>query len=208
MSDDKTEEQKHQPNQQQWSTRPQKGTDDFPAALLRLATAMEQLWLAGNVAEGRRWIDQALRLSPAPSCERARALHAAGWLADIQQDHAKARALVAESLALSSRLGDDVGEAWAWLTLGLVELTAENLDVAKLHLERSRELHQALDDRLGTCRSLMNLAVVKTLTPTAREQGRRDLRRARARGPDRGSLGRGLRDDVPRPRRYRHRCPR
>ena len=32
--------------------------------LLRLATAMEQLWLAGNLAEGRRWLDEALDSRP------------------------------------------------------------------------------------------------------------------------------------------------
>ena len=68
-----------------------------------------------------------------------------------------------------------MGEAWAHLTLGLVELTAENLAEATAHLQRSLEIHEALGDRLGICRSRLNLAVLKTLVATTREQGRSEL---------------------------------
>jgi predicted ATPase len=40
--------------------------------------ACPSTWLAGDIAEGRRWIDEALASASAPTLERARALHTAG----------------------------------------------------------------------------------------------------------------------------------
>jgi predicted ATPase/DNA-binding SARP family transcriptional activator len=146
--------------------------------LLRLATAMEQLWLAGNIAEGRRWLDESLAHPAAATLERARALHTAGLLANIQQAHSEARQLVEESLALSSSLNDELGESWARLTLGLIEFMAENADEATRHLERSLAMHEALGHRLGVSRSLTFLGATMTLIPSSAVQAREDLKRA------------------------------
>jgi predicted ATPase/DNA-binding SARP family transcriptional activator len=148
-----------------------------PNGLQRLAGAMEQLWLAGNLAEGRRWLHEALSQSLEPTLERARALHAAGSLATFQQAHAEARRLVRESLTLSSSLNDEVGESWARLTLGLIELMADDPVRASRHLERSLAIHEALGDRLGACRSHIFLATALTHVPSSRELGRIELKR-------------------------------
>ncbi|HEY6396954.1 MAG TPA: BTAD domain-containing putative transcriptional regulator, partial [Solirubrobacteraceae bacterium] len=149
-----------------------------PRGLLRLATAMEQLWLAGNIAEGRRWLDEALARAPEPTLDRARGLHGAGSLASIQQAHAEARELIQESLALSSSLNDEAGESWARLTLGQIEWFADNAIEARRQLERSHTIHEALGDRLGTSRSLVLLAAVMSHPPTSRARGRKELEQA------------------------------
>jgi predicted ATPase/DNA-binding SARP family transcriptional activator len=149
------------------------GTD--PQGLVRLAAAMEQLWLAGNIAEGRRWLDEALTLAPQTSPERVRALLTAGWLASVQQDHARARELVTDALGLASRFGDQASQARARLTLGLIEFSAEDPAKATRHLTRSLAMHQALGDRLGICRSRAYLGAAMTLTPVSSEQGRKEL---------------------------------
>jgi predicted ATPase/DNA-binding SARP family transcriptional activator len=146
-----------------------------PQGLVRLTAAMEQLWLAGNIAEGRRWLDEALTLAPRATPARARALLTAGWLADVQQDHAQARKLITDALALSSRLHDQAGEARARLTLGLIEFTAENPAQAIRHLERSLAMHQALGDRLGICRSRAYLGAAMMLIPASSDQSRTEL---------------------------------
>ncbi len=149
-----------------------------PPRLLRLATAMEQLWLAGNLGEGRRWLNDALAHAPEATLERARALHTAGSLATFQQAHAEARQLINESLTLSSSLNDEAGESWAGLSLGLIEFVADDPIEATRHLKRSLAMHEARGDRLGVCRSLIFLATALTHISASKEQGRIELKRA------------------------------
>jgi hypothetical protein len=136
-------------------------------------------WLAGDIAEGRRWIDEALASASAPTLERARALHTAGSLADLQQGYADARRFVNESLALSRKLDDEAGESWARLTLGFTEFRAENPGEATRQLERSLKMHEELGQRLGVSRSLTILGATMTLVASSAEEGRRALERAR-----------------------------
>ena len=145
--------------------------------LLRLATAMEQLWLAGNLGEGRRWLTEALGQAAEPTLGRARAMQAAVSLASLQQDHTEARRLAEENLALSSSLDDKAGEAWARQSLGFIEWEAGNHEAATRHLQRSLAMHQARGDRFGACRSLIFLATAMTYIPASKEQGRIDLDR-------------------------------
>jgi len=145
--------------------------------LLRLATAMEPLWLAGNLGEGRRWLTEALGQAVQPTLERARALQAVVSLASLQQDHIGARRLAKENLALSSSLSDQVGQAWARQSLGFIEWEAGDHQAAARHLQRSLAMHQARGDRLGACRSLIFLATAMTYLPASKEQGRIELER-------------------------------
>jgi predicted ATPase len=114
-----------------------------PHGLLRLATAMEGLWLAGNLGEGRSWLEQALERTPEPTLERARALQAAVSLASHQQDHPQARAWANESLALSSSLNDRAGAAWARQSLGHIAFLAGEHPTAVRHLKQSLAMHEA-----------------------------------------------------------------
>ena len=143
----------------------------------RLATAMEPLWLAGNLGEGRRWLTEALGQAVQPTLERARALQAVVSLASLQQDHTGARRLAKENLALSSSLSDQAGQAWARQSLGFIEWEAGDHEAAARHLQRSLAMHQARGDRLGACRSLIFLATAMTYLPASKEQGRIELER-------------------------------
>ena len=143
--------------------------------LLRLATATEQLWLAGNLAEGWRWLEEALAQAPEATPARVRALNTAAALTTLLQAWNDARRLVDESLGLASALDDKAGEAWARVRLGFIELANDNPAAAVPHLEQSRVTHQELGDRLGLCRSLLFLGVAMTVIPGSGPQGRIEL---------------------------------
>ena len=143
--------------------------------LMRLATAMEHLWLAGNLGEGRRWLEAALAAATEPTLEHARALHVVVTVASLQQDHASARQFGKEYLALSASLGDGRGEAWARQSLGFIEWEAGHHNAAVGHLKRSLAMHEARGDRLGMCRSLLFLGCARTYIPASRREGRAQL---------------------------------
>jgi predicted ATPase/DNA-binding SARP family transcriptional activator len=151
---------------------------DDALGLLRLATAMDQLWHAGNLVEGRRWLKDALAQSPEPGRERARALHALASLADLQQDHDAARRSANEAIALASRFGDEAGEAWARVTLGMIEFTAENYAEASRQLEQALAMHEVLGQRLGVERARIFLGVGMTMDASSRDRGRKQLQDA------------------------------
>jgi predicted ATPase/DNA-binding SARP family transcriptional activator len=121
--------------------------------MLRLAGCVEQLWLAGNVTEGRRRLEEALAMAPDPSRERIRALNSSAGLALLQQDHEEGRRLIDGSIALANELRDSSGEAWAWLWLGFLELNAD--PPTPNAARRSVEMHEQTGDRIGICRSLV-----------------------------------------------------
>ncbi|MBV9797678.1 MAG: winged helix-turn-helix domain-containing protein [Solirubrobacterales bacterium] len=147
-----------------------------PDGMLRLAAASEQLWLAGNITEGRRWLDEALASASERAHHRVRALNTAAALAQLQQAPEIARRLVDESLELATQLGDETGEAWSWLWRGWVEL---NLDPPRSDAaRRSLELQEQLGDRLGVCHSLVFLGVVLTQRAETMREGQDALRRA------------------------------
>ena len=147
-----------------------------PDGMLRLAAAGEQLWLAGNITEGRRWLDQALASATERAHHRVRALNTAAGLAQLQQASEVADRLLDESLELATQIGDRSGEAWAWLWRGFLELNWDppRSDAAR----RSLELQEQVGDRLGVCHSLVFLGVVLTQQADSMREGQDALRRA------------------------------
>ena len=77
-----------------------------PSRMLQLAGAVGQLWLAGNITEGRRWLTNALTIAPERTRNRIRALNSSASLAILQQHHDNARRLLDESLSLAAELAD------------------------------------------------------------------------------------------------------
>jgi non-specific serine/threonine protein kinase len=147
-----------------------------PDGMLRLAAASEQLWLAGNITEGRRWLDQALASATERARHRIQALNTAAGLAQLQQDPETADRLLDESLELATHLGDRPGQAWAWLWRGFFEL---NQDPPRSGAARqSVELHEQIGDRLGLCHSLVFLGIVLTQHADTMQEGQDALRRA------------------------------
>ncbi|MGZ6587484.1 MAG: BTAD domain-containing putative transcriptional regulator [Solirubrobacteraceae bacterium] len=155
------------------------------AGLMRLATAAEQLWLAGNLPEGWSWLQKALAREPHPTRERVRALNTAAVVATLLQSWNDARRIVDESLMLTSALGDSEGQAWALVRLGFIEVAIDNVPAAIRPLERSRDMHERLGDGLGLCRSLLFLGVARSVTAgpaRARAELQRGLRIAQELG--------------------------
>ncbi|MBV9175173.1 MAG: AAA family ATPase [Chloroflexi bacterium] len=140
---------------------------------LRLASAIWRFWwLRGYLREGYQWLAELLERSAATGSLRlrAKALNAAGGLADGLGDYARARALYEESLAAARACGDArrVGRALHSLGYLAAELadTARAADWLEACLERARAEH---DD------ALVGVALA-TAGQVARQQG--DLRRA------------------------------
>ena len=79
-----------------------------------------------RLAEGRIWLDIALRTSPAdPTADRARALHGAGTLANWQSDFGRARAMLDEGYTF-----DGTAQALGW-TRQLVTARAKILKLSE-----------------------------------------------------------------------------
>ncbi|MGZ6636707.1 MAG: adenylate/guanylate cyclase domain-containing protein [Solirubrobacteraceae bacterium] len=78
-----------------------------PDSQLAMAAALYPLWwLHGHWREGQRWLDEALAASNQASPQRLKALLGAYYLAYLQGDTERARALLEEKLALARRLED------------------------------------------------------------------------------------------------------
>ena len=137
------------PEYQAWSRRLDAEHDNLRGALrfaseggdlcagLRLVGALSLFWwMGGYLEEGRRWAEGFLSEpfdAGRAGCEPARAwaLWAAGELAFVQGDLARAARRFEESLALYRRLGDDAGTASVLAELGQVARSQGNHDRAR-----------------------------------------------------------------------------
>jgi predicted ATPase/class 3 adenylate cyclase len=126
---------------------------------LRLAGALWWFWAVhGHVSEGRTWLGKALSQSPEPSRARGRALLGAGFLADIQGDHAVGYVLFEESLAIASALGDKLGRAKALIYLALVVLSQQGSHARVLALlEEGLALSKTLGEKHSIAYALFGL---------------------------------------------------
>jgi tetratricopeptide (TPR) repeat protein len=132
---------------------------DEPGLGLRLAASLwEFWWVRGHLAEGRRWLDDALvRGASEPAELRARALHAAASLATRQGAYGRAAELSEQSLALWEELGDVSGTARALLSLGTVAAEQGDQERAISLSERAAELYDESGDRRGHALAISNL---------------------------------------------------
>ena len=129
---------------------------------LRLAGALwEFWWVRGHLAEGRRWLDEALEQGGSePADLRARALHAAASLASRQGDYDRAAELSEQSLALWEELGDASGTARSLLSLGTVAAEQGDQERAAELSERAAELYRESGDRRGQALAVSNLGSI------------------------------------------------
>ncbi|HSO97964.1 MAG TPA: BTAD domain-containing putative transcriptional regulator, partial [Solirubrobacteraceae bacterium] len=78
-----------------------------PDVALRLAVALWRFWHdRGDLAEGARWIGEALSAAPEPSALRARALHGLSVLLLRTSDHRRALATASQAVALLRESAD------------------------------------------------------------------------------------------------------
>lgn len=175
------------PRQAVWLDRLQQEHDNLRAALrwlveqgpadhgLRLAAALRRFWRArGYITEGRERLAALLAL-PAPAGHdgsRAKALHAAGWLAREQGDYAEARALFEESLEIYRALADPRGAGWALVDLAFLTRYEADYARARSLLEESLPLLRQAGETEGMAAALGNLGLI------ARDEGDADTAEA------------------------------
>ena len=143
----------------EWNDRQELELDNFRAALdffdgfgdahlnLRMAGALSALWANnGHVAEGRRRLEQALRVDASPTLARAKALNGAAEMASFGDDTSAMRAWAEEALAICRRLGDRRGIAESLFTLGVAVGEGGDWANARPLLDESLQLFRDLGD--------------------------------------------------------------
>jgi predicted ATPase len=196
----------------EWLARLEHDHDNLRAALdwleasgdaelvLRLAGALAPFWgTKGQIAEGRRRLDNALRIDQRPTAARAKVLNGAADLAYGSGDPATARLHAEEALALNRELGDRWGAALSLFNLGYAAAVEADLAVnqqladerARLYREsqsfheQSVELFEELDDEHYALMAMYQLSYAQIqLGNHERGMELREviLRRARATG--------------------------
>ena len=137
---------------------------DLPVAL-RLAASMSAFWsLRGHHTEGRQRLDELLSLVPGESIDRVSALNGAAWLAIDQGEYARAADLLGQSIALSHRLGDTVGEGIATLYLGRCKMSSLRIVEAAPEVERGVALMHEAGDRPAIACSMFYSGLAALLT--------------------------------------------
>ncbi len=172
----------------EWSLKNEHAVDG-----LRLAGALWRFWDVRNHRnEGRERL-AALISHPgtmAQTRERAKALYAAGILADIQNDHATAGAFYSEGLEISRKLGDK--RATGYFLLGMAQIWTRyggggNKNTRQF-LDESFAIFRELGDRWGIALTLEGVGAA------ALEQG--DLATAGSRRAESITIYRELGDKI------------
>jgi predicted ATPase/serine/threonine protein kinase len=130
---------------------------------LRLGAALFRFWETREyLAEGRDSFDKLLKIAgaAAPTKERARAVFAAGVLANDQRDYAAADQKFRESLEISRKLDDKHGAAVSLNAMALLARDQGDVAGARSLSEESLELWRESGDLKAVARSLSNLATV------------------------------------------------
>jgi predicted ATPase len=164
------------PNQQQWNGKIEREQDNLRSAMgwaieqgdaevaQRIAGSLGLFWeRRGLLAEGRRWLRQALELDgsgPGQGQHRAAALYYGGSLALRQRDYGDAQLLLEEARALYGELGDKEGLSNSLSALAIMTLDKDYDKAVDLHLQ-SLVLRRELGDKLGIARTLQNLGFIK-----------------------------------------------
>jgi excisionase family DNA binding protein len=161
-------------DQVHWLDRLEREHDNLRAAMawfqqrqheepsLSLVGALWEFWyIRGHVAEGQRWLDQALALGDdGPSVARAQALIGAGQFANYQGETARATAYLERALAMSRALADLPGTTLSLLELGIMTEDRGDYDAATEFLEESRRLSTIEGDLPRVAMTTYHLAVV------------------------------------------------
>jgi tetratricopeptide (TPR) repeat protein len=147
-------------------------TPGEPPTGLLLATTLWFYWRGcGVLTEGHYWLDQALKVNPEPSPQRAKALWVHGWITAIQGDADTATAVAKQAFAEARQLGDDTALARATHLLGANAMMADDLPhAATLLTDASQKLTTELaknpddsDLHSTACMARIHLAATQAL---------------------------------------------
>jgi len=126
-----------------------------PGLAVRLAGALGRYWrLRGQYAEGRQWLDAAVRTAEdgtAPAA-RAKALTALGTLEFLQCEYASAAARLDHARELYAAAGDDRGVAAALQSLGSIAREQGRFAEARRHHDEALAIGGAGPTRAGSLR--------------------------------------------------------
>jgi predicted ATPase/DNA-binding CsgD family transcriptional regulator len=158
------------PEQRQWLTRLDIEAENLRAALdwsieggqfERAQTMCHDLlrwWDArGKVKEAREWLARALANGPIESSTGVRALATAAIFARRQDDFAEAERLYAQSLEISTALGDRVGIASAINNLGVLARDRDDLETAFANVQQALAIFRELEDERRVAAILINI---------------------------------------------------
>jgi predicted ATPase/DNA-binding CsgD family transcriptional regulator len=155
---------------------------------LRLCVALAQYWeLRGRINEGRRQLDEALRVSTPDRRLRGAVLARAGRLAWRQNDYHEARARLHESLAIEREVGDPSRVARRLRSLSLVAMSDGDPPTAGRIAEQSLDLFREQDDEAGQQWAMVFVAWARIAAGDMAEgasQMRRALAASRSAGRD------------------------
>jgi predicted ATPase/transcriptional regulator with XRE-family HTH domain len=126
---------------------------------LRLGGALGRFWYTRSyLVEGQQWLEAALSDSEgAAPAIRAKALGSAGSLALLQNEHARARALMDESLRLWQMVGDPASIARGMSNLGAAIAIQGDFSRATSLFEQSMVIWQQVGDDWNRALSLANM---------------------------------------------------
>jgi non-specific serine/threonine protein kinase len=114
---------------------------------LRLAGDLWFYWAGcGMLAEGRYWLERALRANVTGSGERARALWVYGYVCTLQGDLPAAVAVLEECRDYGERCGDDTALAYGTHRLGCTMLVGDDVSEATKLFADARQRYQDLGE--------------------------------------------------------------
>ena len=131
-----------------------------PDLALRIAAGLSWFWhTRSNLAEGRRWLERALRAADGDPAARGQALHGVGQIAYRQGDCTAAQAFLAGALEIQRQLGDAPATARTLRSLGLAVLSLGDYRLADQCLEEALAIQRVHGDRFDVARTLGSLAL-------------------------------------------------
>lgn len=146
-----------------------------PAAALRLAGAMREIWARQGVAEGRSWLERLIAGYPGRDRWQGRALLALGHLAMRQMAHASAQRAFEQSHAVCAGAGDLSGRAWAAYYCGVAAILGGGYSSAWPWLEECSRLFSSCGNRFGLCRVAGSTGQLLVVSGGDRDEARRLL---------------------------------
>jgi predicted ATPase/DNA-binding SARP family transcriptional activator len=162
---------------------------------LRLCLALRNFWrIRGHLTEGRRWIEEALRLPGEADALHARVSVWAAVLGRMQGSHGTFGQRLAESEALARRTGDRTALADALTQLGVDLRERHELADARWRLDEAVSLWRELGDTHGLAHALgvrASIALYDGDAPLARRLRMEAVEVSRQAG-DREGEARGL----------------
>jgi predicted ATPase/DNA-binding NarL/FixJ family response regulator len=139
------------------------------AAGAELACHLWRYWEThGHLTEGRRIMAALLNQLNETAAVRPRALWVAGFLALVQGDAARARALLEGALAAARRVGDVQDVAYASSFLGYAMYYLGEEDQGHALAEIALELHQQAGDQVGVVLAQMQFGYIHLCAGEAR----------------------------------------